>query len=154
MGSGEEWLILWHHIMEEVLSALLSREVLKKTSFLHFSNYVQFGAWTVFTVKPEIIQTPGKFWVKATFIQPNWKLDWKWHRLPKDNKTMYKRQNISQFLFRFEQKVACPKLFIPFSVINRNAYYSNQMLPIIASQLFVSPLVLEPWQNTSNMQLQ
>jgi len=99
----------------------------------------------IYTVKPKIIHTPGKFGLKVTFIQPasffligNYKgVSQKIIR--RCTRGIIVEKNISQLLFTFEQKVARPNLFIPFPIINRKAfigYYSNQRFPIIADQLF------------------
>lgn len=63
-----------------------------------------------------IIHTPGKFWFSLNF---------NYFFLPE---------------LTFEQTVACSKLFIPFSIVNRKVFigcYSNQILLIIADELFV-----------------
>ena len=96
------------HIKTHTQHAVLKCWEAVLTSYT-FEGIPIFDGTVVGTVKPEIIHTSGKVWLKVTLIQSAscFFFYWKWHRLlPKDNKTMYKRhhcgkKNISQLLFTF-----------------------------------------------------
>ena len=93
-------------------------------------------------LKPKIIHTPGRFWLKVTLNQPA--SFYSWLEMTSVSQKILSRctrgiivDHIFSLYLHLNKKWM--STIIPFSIINRKAfigYYSNKTLPIIADQLF------------------